>query len=145
MAYSKYTQNVILIIITSIVILSLSRNVHADDFDYGDVFGLSTGIGYTETDTNTGGLAWVNFYMFVFNFSAEYKDYTDYNISNVYTGLGLGKYLQLQYGDGNEGKVYRARTEFNLYQNLSLMIARERYPDNHGLDNTSIGLGLTFE
>lgn len=139
------------IIKTSLLVLSImlsisqTRTALADDFDYSDVFGLSTGMGYSKTDHKSGGLIYLNIFMFVFNFSVDYKDYTDYTITNAYTGVGLGKYLQLQYGSGNEGEVYRARSEFNIYKNFSFMIAYERYRDKHNLDNYSYGLGLTFE
>lgn len=134
-----------LLALATMLSIAHTRIALADELDYSDVFGLSTGIGYTETDHNTGGLVYINFFLFVFNFSAEYKDYSDYTITNGYSGVGLGKYLQLQYGNGNEGDVYRARSEFNIYKNLSIMVAYERYRDNHALDNYSYGLGLTFE
>ncbi|MDH5179650.1 MAG: hypothetical protein OEZ39_18895 [Gammaproteobacteria bacterium] len=120
-------------------------NLQADDFNYGDVFGVSVGVGISQTETRDGKLAWANMYMFLFNLTAEYQDYQDYDITNIYTGFGLGKFLQLQYGDGSKGEAYRARMEFNIYKNLSIMLARERYPNDHSHDNTSIGLGLTFE
>jgi len=119
--------------------------INKDD-DYKKLMGLTAGIGKVRTDEKDeeGVLAYANAYMFWFNLSYEYQSYDNYSISNTYTGLGLGRYLQWQYGYGDEGYVIRLRSEFEIIGKFTVYIARERYRDHSEFDNYSAGIGYNF-
>lgn len=113
--------------------------------DYKRLMGLTAGIGKLQTDDHEQGISvYANAYMFWFNFAVEYHDFDKYTITNTYTGLGLGRYLQVQYGYGDEGYLIRARSEFEVIGKLTVFIARERYRNKSQFDNTSIGIGYNF-
>lgn len=113
--------------------------------DYKRLMGLTAGIGRIETENNDQGTSvYANAYMFWFNFSVEYQDFADRTAANTYTGLGLGRYLQIQYGYGDEGYLVRARSEFEIIGKVTLFIARERYRDKPEFDNYSAGIGYNF-
>jgi len=114
--------------------------------DYKRLMGLTAGVGAIETEDNKqqGRLVYANAYMFWFNFSIEYQDFDDRSMTNTYTGLGLGRYLQIQYGYGDEGYLMRARSEFEVIGKFTVFIARERYRDKPAFDNYSAGIGYNF-
>ena len=115
------------------------------DDDYKRLMGLTAGLGKIETENNKQGVSlYANAYMFWFNFSLEYQDFDDRSVTNTYTGLGLGRYLQIQYGYGDEGYLVRARSEFEVIGKVTLFIARERYRDKPEFDNYSVGIGYNF-
>lgn len=120
------------------------RFINKND-DYKRLMGLTAGIGKITTDEHEQGTSlYLNAYLFWFNFSVEYQDFGQRSATNTYTGLGLGRYLQLQYGYGNEGYLMRARSEFEVIGRFTVFIARERYRDKPLFDNTSIGIGYNF-
>ncbi len=113
--------------------------------DYQRLLGLTAGVGRINTDEHAqGNSVYLNAYLFWFNLSAEYQDYDDRTITNTYTGIGLGRYLQIQYGYGDEGYLIRARSEFEVVGRFTVFIARERYRDKPLFDNTSVGIGYNF-
>ena len=113
--------------------------------DYQRLMGLTAGVGKIKTDGHEQGASlYVNAYLFWFNLSAEYQGYDNRTITNTYTGLGLGRYLQIQYGYGDEGYLIRARSEFEVVGKLTVFIARERYRNKPVFDNTSVGIGYNF-
>ncbi|MDH5778430.1 MAG: hypothetical protein OEZ33_09475 [Gammaproteobacteria bacterium] len=124
------------------------KNVYAiDKKEYKDVIGMTIGAGVTEIknqSTLTGEFVYINLFYLGANGTLEYKDFGDFTITNSYVGYGLGKYLQLQVGNGSKGYVYRARSEFTLYKKLNLVIYYEHYDDDHKLDNYGYGLGYSF-
>jgi len=113
--------------------------------DYKRLMGLTAGIGKIETENNEqGALLYANAFMFWFNFSVEYQDFDTRSMTNTYTGIGLGRYLQIQYGYGDEGYLMRARSEFELIGKVTIFFARERYRDKPEFDNYSAGIGYNF-
>lgn len=142
-----------------ILLISISANSFAAPFgrssqvrplinkndDYKRLMGLTAGIGKVETENNKQGVSlYANAYMFWFNFSVEYQDFADRSLTNTYTGLGLGRYLQVQYGYGDDGYLVRARSEFEIVGKVTMFIARERYRDKPQFDNYSLGIGYNF-
>lgn len=121
------------------------RLIDRQQDEYKRLIGLTAGVGKAEDETRQqANLIYANAYLLWFNFSVEYQDYSSRSVTNTYTGLGLGKYLQLQYGYGSEGYLLRARSEFELIGDMTVFIARERYRDKPGFDNTSVGIGYRF-
>ena len=114
--------------------------------DYKRLMGLTAGAGKikTENDLEDGVSLYANAFMFWFNFSIEYQHFDTRTVANTYTGLGMGRYLQIQYGYGDEGYVVRARSEFEVVGRFTVFIARERYRDNPVFDNYSMGIGYNF-
>jgi len=122
----------------------LSDAVAADKSDYKDVIGITMGAGVAEMENVSGEFVYFNLFYLGANASLDYKDFGDFTITNSYVGYGLGKYLQLQIGNGSKGYVYRARSEITLYKKLNLMIFYEHYDDDHKLDSYGYGLGYSF-
>lgn len=116
------------------------------DEDYKRLIGLTAGAGKVQTDENTeeGTLVYANAYMFWFNLSFEYQSFNNRTETNTYTGIGLGRYLQWQYGYGDEGYSIRLRSEFEIVGKFTVFIARERYRDKPEFDNYSAGIGYNF-
>lgn len=114
--------------------------------DYKRLMGLTAGVGTIKTENNKedGSLLYANAFMFWFNFSVEYQDFDGRSATNTYTGLGLGRYLQVQYGYGDEGYIVRVRSEFEIVSRFTVFIARERYRDKPEFDNYSVGIGYNF-
>ena len=116
------------------------------DDDYKRLMGLTAGIGKLKTENNEedGALLYANAFMFWFNLSFEYQDFGTRSSANTYTGVGLGRYIQLQYGYGDEGYVVRLRSEFEVVNRFTVFIGRERYRDKPEFDNYSAGIGYNF-
>lgn len=112
--------------------------------DYKRLMGLTAGVGQIKTENEQGSLVYANLYMFWFNFSVEYQNFDERSTTNTYTGLGLGRYLQIQYGYGDDGYIMRARSEFEVVGKFTVFFARERYRDKPEFDNYSAGIGYNF-
>lgn len=114
--------------------------------DYKRLMGVTAGVGQLQTDDKheQATLVYANAYMFWFNISAEYQAYDNHSIANTYTGIGLGRYLQWQYGYGDEGYIIRLRSEFEVIGKFTVFVARERYRDKPVFDNYSAGIGYNF-
>lgn len=113
--------------------------------EYKRLMGLTAGAGKIKTENEKKGvLLYANAYMFWFNFSVEYQSFDERSTTNTYTGLGLGRYLQIQYGYGDDGYLMRARSEFEVVGKLTVFFARERYRDKPEFDNYSLGIGYNF-
>ncbi len=112
---------------------------------YEHLMGMTTGVGYVRTENDQqGNSIYANFTMFWFNFSLEYQHFDDRSTINTYTGLGLGRYLQVQYGYGDEGYIVRMRSELEVVNQFTVFIAKERYPENPAFDSYSFGIGYNF-
>lgn len=94
-----------------------------------------------------------------------FPDAQDTQITNVYAGIGFSRVIQLQYGYGTEGGVYRVRSDINaraiidfltdtrtpkshltLGDRLTFSFTVERYLDDDKdvFDNATWGIGLLF-
>ncbi len=92
-------------------------------------------------------------------------DSREKRITNAYVGVGFSRLIQLQYGSGNAGDLYRVRTDINFKELTDLMtfrrtpkdrllmgdritfsFAAERYLDSDAelYDNFTWGIGLLF-
>lgn len=121
------------------------RSFMKKDQDYKRLMGITMGIGKIETDESEQGVsAYANLFLLWFNFSAEYQSFDKRTTTNTYTGLGLGRYFQLQYGYGDEGYIVRARSEIEVLGKFTIFVARERYRDKPAYDNYSAGVGYNF-
>ena len=115
------------------------------DKDYKRLMGITAGVGKIETEESEQGVSiYGNLFMFWFNLSAEYQSFDNRTATNTYTGVGLGRYFQLQYGYGDEGYIVRARSEFEIVGKFTVFISRERYRDKPVFDNYSAGIGYNF-
>ncbi|MDH5446677.1 MAG: hypothetical protein OEY52_14080 [Gammaproteobacteria bacterium] len=115
------------------------------DQDYKRLMGITTGIGQIKTNNEGSGTAlYANFFIFWFNLSAEFHEFNDRSTYNTYTGVGLGRYFQFQYGYGDEGYLIRARSEIEIYKKITFYLSRERYREKPYLDNYSAGFGYNF-
>lgn len=115
------------------------------DEEYKRLMGITAGVGKIETEESEQGVsAYANIFMFWFNLSLEYQSFDNRSATNTYTGVGLGRYFQLQYGYGDEGYMVRFRSEFEIIDRYTVFIARERYRDKPIFDNYSLGVGYRF-
>lgn len=154
---NKITINIIAITLCLSVFLTQAQQVQASpynqsqrafmkkDRDYKRLIGLTTGVGKIVTDESEEGvLAYANLFMLWFNFSVEHHSFDTRSINNTYTGVGLGSYIQLQYGYSDNEYLVRLRSEFELIGKMTVFVARERYRNKPELDNYSTGIGYHF-
>ncbi len=122
-----------------------TRSVINENDQYEHLVGVTAGIGRISAENNKQGASvYANLVMLWFNFSVEYQHFDDRSATNTYTGFGLGRYLQVQYGYGNEGYIVRVRSEFEVIKKFTIFMAKERYPEKPVFDNYSFGIGYNF-
>ena len=121
------------------------RSFMKKDRDYKRLTGMTMGIGKVQTEqSEQGSSVNLNLFLLWFNFATEYQHYAARDITNTYTGLGLGPYFQVQYGHGDEGYLVRIRSEFEVIVNMTVFIAAERYREKPEYDNFGAGIGYNF-
>ena len=122
------------------------RSFIKKDREYKRLIGITSGVGKIITDESEQGVSvYANLFMLWFNFSVEHQNYnTSRSVNNTYTGVGLGSYIQLQYGYSQKEYLLRLRSEFDLVGDLTVFVARERYRHKPELDNYSAGIGYHF-
>lgn len=170
-------------IVFSIIMLVVCSGVGAQSrYDGGTVQrGTVVSLGRVDSTAEQGsGSAFdVNYSSVAVNIGAATKKFGDWpvgpdasnvetsseRISNVYAGVGFSRLVQLQYGTGNHGELYRVRTDLNINELVGLLtfsrtpkdrllpsdritfsFSAERYSesDEEIYDNFTWGLGLLF-
>lgn len=129
--------------------------------------GLVLGVGQahsrqSKSSEGTATMLDVNYIHVFLNGGASYKHWDDH-VATAYVGVGMSGLVQLQYGEGTEGRVKRIRTDINIARmidffsnrkhnrynqsfgsRLTFSFAGEEYMDEERFDNLSAAVGLIF-
>lgn len=143
----------------------LPAAAHAEGVNSDVLKGLVLGIGQAHSQQDSEGTTTVldaNYIHVFLNGGVSYKHWDDH-VATAFFGVGMSGLVQLQYGEGTEGRVKRIRTDINISRmidffanrkhnrynqsfgsRLTFSFAGEEYMDEPRFDNFSASVGLIF-